>query len=721
MSKRTFFVGLVAVVCALLTAIDSRVALSSSVDGRTTRTAKTDNKPQPRRPQRLKEMVIYGVAAEPGKTDLSPIRTANPASLSVAKYPAEIRRSTTTYGELLRPFAGVTVDNYGQGGVGYGIAIRGFDQLEHGRDVATFVDGVPQNQTSSIQVNGYTDLNDLNPELVSQVTLTRGPFDIRAGDFNVGGSVEYRTMDAPPSGITLSGGQFGMVHGNGIYSAKLGDVGGFLSLLVDDTQGYRHNEGLMRINTFDKITFPLLNGSGTFRFQFFNDSFGAPGYISRALVESGRLSPNSAINSTDGGNRTEENVVFNYRQLSASEPLSVNLYAIHNVFNRYATFNPNGLPINPTQPGQALSADRRYILGGSGSKFWLLSLPFGMKADLLTGLGIRSDIANAKQFNTVERLPRSQTINVNFNVHNPFGYAQTDIKPFSWLKLTGGFRYDEFFFDVHSFIAPTRHVAPDTGAFEPKGGITITPIPGVDLFANIGQGVRSPSAVSDLPLNPSIDLTTVTSEEVGVQYSSPGQQWHVLGSVYTSQLTNEIQENPPPELPKNLGPSRREGFDLEGGYRLLETERGITCSLLANYSALQARLEGNQHGKGTDVPNTPKWLAKYGGELRWPLFGPHSAHVIFIYANQQFVGESELDPAAAQHAGAYSRFNLDAWYTNTHWLGASAYFEMTTYLFGRFNETAVELSPTIVGIAPKSLLTIQAGVHLPLRLLPGIP
>jgi hypothetical protein len=65
------------------------------------------------------------------------------------------------------------------------------------------------------------------------------------------------------------------------------------------------------------------------------------------------------------------------------------------------------------------------------------------------------------------------------------------------------------------------------------------------------------------------------------------------------------------------------------------------------------------------------------------LFSSSSPQALFLYANQQFSGESELDTAAHQHAGSYSRFNLDAWYTNAKWLGASAFFEATLYPFGR--------------------------------------
>lgn len=710
MSERMLRLSLAAAVCLFALPVRAQTTSSPAITARKSSSLKPKGQPR-----RLKEFVIYGAAPEPDKSSLSASRAVNPASVTIAKYPVEVKRSTNTYGDLLRPLTGVTVNTYGQGGLGYGVTIRGFDTLEHGRDVATFVDGVPQNQTSSIQVNGYTDLNDLNPELVNQVTLTRGPFDVRAGDFNIGGAVDFTTLNTPQSGLTLMGGQYGTVRGNGIYAGKIGDVSGFASLLLDDTQGYSHNDNLFRINTFDKVLMPMLGGIGAFRFQFFNDTSGAPGYISRTLVESGQLSPTAAINPTDGDTRTEENVVYNYRQPDSAQPLSINLYAIHNIFDRYRT--GGDVPVNPALAGQALTADRRYILGGNGDKFWLFALPYGVQADLLAGAGLRSDIANAKQYNTIERNQTALTTDVNFNIHNPFGFAQTDIKPFSWLKLTGGFRYDEFFFDVHDLITPAR-VAPDKGAFEPKGGITITPITGLDLFANIGQGIRSPSAVFDLPLNPGIDLTTVTSEEAGVQYNSAEDQYHFLGSVYTTDLTDEVEEPPPPAPPINLGPSRRNGFDIEGGYRVLETASGITASLLASYSALEARLVGNQHGAGTDVPNTPKWLAKYGGELRWPLFSPSSPQVLFLYANQQFVGESELDTAAHQHAGSYSRFNLDAWYTNAKWLGASAFFEATIYPFGRYNETAVEFGNGSVGINPKPTMALQGGLHLPLGFLP---
>ena len=56
----------------------------------------------------------------------------------------------TTYGDVFRNLPGIDVNNFGQGGIGYGIAMRGFTDAEHGRDVAYFIDGVPLNEVSSV-------------------------------------------------------------------------------------------------------------------------------------------------------------------------------------------------------------------------------------------------------------------------------------------------------------------------------------------------------------------------------------------------------------------------------------------------------------------------------------------------------------------------------------------------------------------------------------------
>ncbi len=302
--------------------------------------------------EQLPSVVVTGQAPEPQKTELSDNPATNPASVTVVTYPEEEKRNVRTYGDLFRPLTGISVDNFGQGGVGYGIALRGFADGDHGRDIAYFIDGVPINSPSSLHINGYSDLNPLIPELVDRVELTRGPFDVRFGSFALGGALNITTLDQPKSGIEATGGSFDTGRGLGVYTFNSGNVSVFGSLLGSTTPGYRGNQDLHQINTFDKISLPMLDGIGSVRFQIYSNDYGAPGYIDRDLVRSGALNPRSVVNSTDGGSTSQQNIVFNYRQ-SNDEPFTANVYLLNDDFKRFSTFDL--VPTDADQPGKLCS------------------------------------------------------------------------------------------------------------------------------------------------------------------------------------------------------------------------------------------------------------------------------------------------------------------------------------------------------------------------------
>ncbi len=123
------------------------------------------------------------------------------------------------YVDLFRPLPGVNVNNLGQGGIGNAITIRGFTDLEHGRDVAYFIDGVPLNEVSSIHTPNYADLNILIPETVERLEVIRGPFSALYGDSNLGGSVNIVTKRFDSTGeVKGYGGYFNT--GQGIVTYK---------------------------------------------------------------------------------------------------------------------------------------------------------------------------------------------------------------------------------------------------------------------------------------------------------------------------------------------------------------------------------------------------------------------------------------------------------------------------------------------------------------------
>src|SRR6266496_4972212 len=354
-------------------------------------------------------VVVHGYE-DVEKTELSPNPAAAPASVTVIKYTDEQKRNTRDYTDLIRNVTGVAANSFDQGGVGYGFALRGFGERSNGGNVAYSIDGVPVNFPGHPSSNGYGDLFPLIPELVDTFALVRGPFDVRFGAFDLGGSLEITTLDHPPSGFELSIGNFDFYRGLLVYDLGKGNIGGYGSVMASSLGGYRDNSDFHQFNTFDKILFPMLRGTGSVRLQIYNSDFGAPTYLNRDLLNSGVLKPTDAVNVTDGGSTSLQNFVFNYQE-EGDQPLTANAYFVHEDFKRWAT-RTFTVPIDPSGPGQFLQADYRFVLGGSLEKYARWDLPHGMGVGLLVGAGVRYDTVDSEQFASIERNPVQTTADV---------------------------------------------------------------------------------------------------------------------------------------------------------------------------------------------------------------------------------------------------------------------------------------------------------------------
>src|ERR1700734_402174 len=88
---------------------------------------------------------------------------------------------------LLRPAAilenvpGLIVTQHSGEGKANQYFMRAFN-LDHGTDLATEVDGMPINMPTHAHGQGYTDLNFLIPELVSDLHFKKGPYYADEGD-----------------------------------------------------------------------------------------------------------------------------------------------------------------------------------------------------------------------------------------------------------------------------------------------------------------------------------------------------------------------------------------------------------------------------------------------------------------------------------------------------------------------------------------------------------
>ena len=86
-------------------------------------------------------------------------------------------------GEVLETVPGLIITQHAGGGKANQYFLRGFN-LDHGTDIAIFLDDMPLNLPSHAHGEGYSDMNTVIPEFVQRVNFEKGPYYANVGNFS---------------------------------------------------------------------------------------------------------------------------------------------------------------------------------------------------------------------------------------------------------------------------------------------------------------------------------------------------------------------------------------------------------------------------------------------------------------------------------------------------------------------------------------------------------
>ena len=111
-------------------------------------------------------------------------------------------------GQLLESVPGLVVSIHSGEGKAAQFLARGFN-LDHGTDLANFVDDIPINRPSNAHGQGYSDLNFLIPETFAGLDYTKGTYYASIGDFSAVASEHLRLADDLPNQVIGSVGTLG--------------------------------------------------------------------------------------------------------------------------------------------------------------------------------------------------------------------------------------------------------------------------------------------------------------------------------------------------------------------------------------------------------------------------------------------------------------------------------------------------------------------------------
>lgn len=500
---------------------------------------------------RLPDLRVVGEA--PATPSLSTEGDALPARVDVIDRERIESMAVDNILDVFRGTAGVTVRNLRQGDIGDDFGLRGFSG-GHGVDVAIVVDGVPVNQVNG-RTHGLSDLNWLTPQMIERVELIKGPFSARYGNFGLGGVVNITTRDGVEAPrLDLTAGRFG--HAQGVLS--LGDGAPFLVLEGYNSDGYRDNAFSRRYGLFGKYGIDFGEDHQlSLRLQGSDRDFGATGYLAVDDVASGARDRREATNNTDGGEVAQYTLSARYtRPLGTDTHLHATAFAGHDRRSRFADFSGTSQSVTDTDIdtlGWRADVERR-------TARMVLTLGTDGRRDAGSRIAERTDGQRNRGARTSDR---------DFTVLESNLFAEWQWQALDTVKSVVGLRYDRFDTEVHNRLFSSSGENVGT-LLSPKLGLTWSPTATLDVYANRGQGLRSPSQVE---LSPDVAEARFNDlDPFRVRSTDLGAEWRFAGAgllrlnVYETATASELV-NIGNGVFVNAGATERDGYEAELRWR----------------------------------------------------------------------------------------------------------------------------------------------------------
>jgi hypothetical protein len=424
-------------------------------------------------------------------------------------------------GDALEIVPGLLVAQHSGSGKANQYFLRGF-ALDHGNDLALWIDGMPINMPSHAHGQGYADANFIIPELFSAVDVRKGPYFADGGIFASAGQINMQYIDKLPEGmLSISGGSFGWARS---VVAKSWEVNGGNLIAAVEANHYNGPwevaENTKKLNSYFRWSQGTQANGFSITGMAYSNHWNATDQIPQRTVDEGLLSRWGTLDPTTHGNSARYSLSTRWSQSDDSSFSKVEGYIIRSELNLWDM--STGILEHPELGDQFQNFDSRNIFGLNATHGWNYNI-YGTPMVTRVGLqgrydDIRNGLSDSFMRNVYDR-PRNDYIKEG-NVS-----LWTDTTAFwtPWLRTSVGARFDWVAASVNSIQLPFGSpvfgpgtggycfAAPDpenclawTGPFNsgsrgqtmgsPKAGMVLGPFNNTELFLNFGEGLQSSDA-----------------------------------------------------------------------------------------------------------------------------------------------------------------------------------------------------------------------------------
>ncbi len=397
--------------------------------------------------------------------------------------------------EILQKVPGLIIGQHAGGGKAEQLFLRGFD-IDHGTDIALSVDGMPVNMVSHAHGQGYADLHFLIPETIDKIDFGKGPYYSKYGNFGTAGYVNFETKKSVEDEglIKLEYGDFGWNRGLAMFNLlnTRKDKAYIATELTRFDGPFESSQNFSRLNIFGKYVGYFKNGGNlSATISHFTSTWDASGQIPERAVENGSITRFGAIDDTEGGSTSRNNINLSFRKILDDDTfIRINSYYSKYAFLLYSNFTFFlEDPINGDQIKQSESRD----MYGSNAEL-NRNLSWG-NADLILklGAGCRSDvIKNDELSHTLNRKEVLNNIQLgDVRETNTFGYINMEANV-GRFTIDPALRIDYFDFGYVDGLSDAYENQKNNKAiFSPKLNVLYNRGKDIQYFLKSGIGFHS--------------------------------------------------------------------------------------------------------------------------------------------------------------------------------------------------------------------------------------
>jgi outer membrane receptor protein involved in Fe transport len=561
-------------------------------------------------------------------------------------------------GQLLESVPGLDVTSHSGEGKANQYLMRGYN-LDHGTDLAIYVDDMPVNEPTHAHGQGYADVNFLIPELATNIRYSKGTYYAGEGDFASVGAVHLNYVNSLDDQIALTAGTLGFQR---LFTAASQSVGAGSLLGALDLQHYdgpwsnpddqRKIDAVLRYSGGDD--YHGFSMTGMFYHGLWNSTTDQP---VRAIVR-GLVGRFGSLDPSDGGQAQRASVSARFFTGIGGGQLAANGYVINNqltLWNNFTHFLAD--PVNGDQEDQH---EERITVGG-GANFTRTDEIAGLRNEWSAGLSTRFDFNDVSRVPTLNRVtlpasadPRDVFEQDRVHLSDVAIYAQATTHWRSWLRSVVGLREDS----IQGSDRGTNAGRASASLFQPKASLILTPLATTEFYLSAGRGFHSDdlrgvnqaaiAGAAGAPL-----IARQDGEEIGVR-QVVGRRLAITMALFSLDAQSETTYDPDAGQDFAGPASRRRGFELNVTYQAT-----AWLELYGSYSADHARFktpfdDGTGH-VGQYLPNAPSATGSFAAYVK--NLGAWNGGLQYRY-----LGAYPLSSDGAVRGSGYGEWNGDIRY-----------------------------------------------------------